>query len=433
MELTGKKLLMMGGAAYFEHIKEYAKRKNFKIIAVGNNSNANYYRGADEAYPYSTMDVDKIVELVETRNIDGIFVGAQELNMPPAIKVAEKTGVHFYANQEQWEILSDKGKFKKLCIECGVPVVPDYSVNTKEAVENLPYPVLIKPVDGSGAHGMNICYNSDSFSLLYKTAIDWSQKKEAIVEKLITEADEVFFQYTFQEGECSLTSAFTKVFTVSSDRSRILPIFHMYPSKHLNSYYETVHEGILKLAKAMKVKNGVMTIQSFYKDGEFYVFEAGYRMGGAQNYILSDYQNGTNSLHYMINYALTGSMSEGRIASKDNAYFRYPCCNYYIGLNPGVIGKMPSAAEIRKLPGVLNVTVMRQEGDIIEDTNALDRICLRLHVVGHTKEELANNLVNICNSIKVTSMEGNDMLMEHLNYDRCIKAINDSVILGEGR
>ena len=54
------------------------------------------------------------------------------------------------------------------------------------------------------------------------------------------------------------------------------------------------------------VRDGVMTLQSFYQNGRFYIFEAGFRMGGAQNYILSEYQNGTNSLEYMINYALTG-------------------------------------------------------------------------------------------------------------------------------
>ena len=274
---------------------------------------------------------------------------------------------------------------------------------------------------------MNACFVKEDFFSAYQEAMNWSQKKEVIVEELIQDADEVFFQYTIQDGKCSLTSAFTKVFTASSDKSRILPIFHMYPSRHLEEYYRSVHQSIIKLFEKMKIRNGVMTIQSFYRNGRFYVFEAGYRMGGAQNYVFSDFQNGTNSLRYMINYALTGIMSQEDISERDNAFFRYPCCNYYVGLKPGIIKYMPSADDIRKLPGVLNVTVMRKAGDLIEDTNALDRICLRLHVAGRTNEELADRLVEICNSIRVISIREEDMLMEHLDYERCITAICNTV------
>ena len=427
MNLSGKKLLMMGGGAYFEHIKKYAEETGFTMVAVGNNPQANYYLGANESYPYSTMDVDSIEKIINATKIDGIFVGAQELNMPPAMELAKRTEAKFYADQSQWDILSDKALFKKLCVECGVPVVPEYRIDTEDAIENLPYPILIKPVDGSGAHGMNVCYFQEDFRDLYEEALSWSQKKAVIVEELITNADETFFQYTIQEGKCSLTSAFTKVFTISDNKARILPIFHMYPSKHLDEYFNTVHESIKLLLKKMNIKNGVMTIQSFYKEGKFYIFEAGFRMGGAQNYILSEFQNGTNSLHYMINYALTGKMCDQDISKQDNAYFKYPCCNYYVGLNAGRIASMPNVDEVSKLPGVLNVTVMRKIGDVIEDTNALDRICLRLHVVGETPEKLAKNLVEICKSIKVVSSNGEDMLMERLTYERCFNAICDTV------
>lgn len=429
MNLIGKKLLMMGGTAYYEHIRKYSMEAGFKIVAVGNNPEASYYVGADEAYPYSTTDVRNIVRIVNERGIDGIFVGAQELNILPAISVAEQTGVFFYANRKQWEILSDKGMFKRLCKKCGVPVVPEYSVDTEEDINSLPYPVVIKPVDGSCGHGMNVCYSREDFHRLFEEALKWSQKKEIIVEKLITDADEVFFHYTIQNGKCSLTSAYTKVLTISRNKSRILPIFHMYPSNHLGDYFKTIHQGIMKLCAEMNIQNGVMTIQSFYKGGAFYVFEAGYRMGGAQNYVFSEYQNGTNSLEYMVNYALTGNMCDDDIAIRDNPFFRYPCCNYYIGLNPGIIGAMPVANDVLKLPGVINVTVMRKEGDVIKDTNSLDRIGLRLHVVGKTKEDLSNNLVHICNSIKISSVEGKDMVMERLSYSRCISAIDKSVSL----
>ncbi len=426
MDLKDKKLLLMGGGAYANDIKRYKEEQGFKIVALGRDANTPIAKIADVSYQIDTQDVDAVCDVVKKEGVSGIFVGSSEVNIDPAIKVSERTGCHFYTNRKQWDILANKAKFKEYCREYGVPVVPEFDIKpgyTKEDVEKLEFPVLLKPTDSSGARGMNACYSAEEFDSFYEEALRWSKKKEVIVEELITGADEVFFQYTLQDGECSLTSCFTKVFVKSSNKTLILPIFHMYPSKYIEEYYETVHEGVKKLFKAIDIRDGVMTLQSFYRNGRFYVFEAGFRMGGAQNYILTDYQWGANSLEYMINYALTGSMNDTPIVEIDNARFRHPCCNYYVGLKAGVIAKMGGVEEVKQLDGVLNVTIMSHEGEEVFETNALERICLRIHVVGETPEKLAENLVRISDTLKIMSTEGEEMQIEPLTYERCLDAI----------
>lgn len=431
MNLENKKLLLMGGGAYANDIKRYKDEKGFKIVALGRDAGTPIAKISDAFYQIDTQNVEEVAEVVKKEGVDGIFVGSSEVNIDPAITVSELTGCNFYTDRKQWDVLANKAKFKEYCRKYGVPVVPEFDIKpgyTKEDVEKLKFPVLLKPTDSSGARGMNACYCAEDFDELYEEALKWSQKKEVIVEELITNADEVFFQYTIQDGETSLTSCFTKVFVDGVREDLILPIFHMYPSKYIDTYFNDVHEGVKKLFKALDVRNGVMTLQSFYKDGKFYIFEAGFRMGGAQNYILSEYQWGTNSLEYMINYALTGSMSEIDIVEKDNAKFRHPCCNYYVGLKPGVIAKMGGVEEVKCAPGVLNVTIMCHEGEEILDTNALERICLRIHVVGETAEKLAENLVNISKTLNILSTEGEEMQLEPLTYERCIEAIHKATI-----
>ncbi len=426
MNLKDKTLLLMGGGAYANDIKRYKDEQGFRIVALGKDANTPIARISDVCYQIDTQDVDAVCDVVKKEGVNGIFVGASEINIAPAIAVSERTGCYFYTNRKQWEILANKARFKEYCREYGVPVVPEFDIRpgyTKEDVEKLSFPVLLKPTDSSGARGMNACYSAEDFDEFYEEALCWSKKKEVIVEELITDADEVFFQYTLQDGECSLTSCFTKVFVKSENKMLILPIFHMYPSKYIEEYYETVHEGVKKMFQAMEIRDGVMTLQSFYKNGRFYVFEAGFRMGGAQNYILTEYQSGANSLEYMINYALTGSMNDTPITEIDNARFRHPCCNYYVGLKAGVIAKMGGLEEVKQLDGVLNVTEMCREGEEIFETNALERICLRIHVVGETPEKLAENLVRISDMLKIMSTEGKEMQIEPLTYERCLDAI----------
>ncbi len=431
MELKGKNLLLMGGGAYARDIERYKERTGFRIVALGRDADTPIARLADSFYQIDTQDVDAVCEVVEKERVDGIFVGSSEVNIAPATEVCQRTSARFYTTKEQWDVLANKAQFKEYCRKYGVPVVPEFQLPanyTREDVEKLPFPVMLKPTDSSGARGMNACYSADDFDAMYREALKWSKKKEVIIEELITDADEVFFQYTLQDGEVSLTSCFTKVFVNTDRKNLILPIFHMYPSKYIDLYYETVHEGVKKMFSAMGIRNGVMTLQSFHKNGRFYIFEAGFRMGGAQNYILTEYQWGINSLNCMINYALTGSMYDDPIIDIDNARFRHPCCNYYVGLKAGTVAKMGGVDAVRAMPGVLNVTVMCREGEEILETNALERVCLRIHVVGETPERLAETLVEISNTLEILSTEGEEMQLEHLTYDRCLKAIHDTTI-----
>lgn len=431
MILDNKTLLLMGGGAYANDIKRYKAQQGFRIVALGRDADTPISRIADAFYHIDTQDIDAVVDVVKNEKVDGIFVGSSEVNIAPATKVSEITGCNFYTTWEQWEILANKAQFKEYCRKYGVPVVPEYSLSkdyTREDVEKLPFPVMLKPTDSSGARGMNACYCADEFDEMYNEALRWSKKKEVIIEELITDADEVFFQYTLQDGEVSLTSCFTKVFVNTDNKNLILPIFHMYPSKYIDLYYETVHEGVKKMFRAMNINNGVMTLQSFYKNGRFYIFEAGFRMGGAQNYILSEYQWGVNSLNCMINFALTGSMNDTPVAEIDNARFRHPCCNYYVGLKAGVIAEMNGIDEVKSMPGVLNVTIMSREGEEVLETNALERICLRIHVVGETPEKLAKTLVEISKTLRIMSTEGDEMQLEKLTYDRCLEAIHNTTI-----
>lgn len=427
MELKNKTLLLMGGGAYAKDIVKYKEEKGFRIVALGRDAGTPIAKISDAFYQVDTQDIDGVVAVVNKEKVDGIFVGSSEINISPATRVAALTGARFYTDWEQWEILANKARFKEYCRKYGVPVVPEYHLPenyTRADVEKLPFPVLLKPTDSSGARGMNACYSADDFDRLYAEALKWSKKKEVIIEELIMGADEVFFQYTLQDGVCSLTSCFTKVFVKSEKKDLILPIFHMYPSKYIEEYYANVHEGVKNMFRAMNVNNGVMTLQSFYRNGKFYVFEAGFRMGGAQNYILTDYQWGINSLECMINYALTGSMNDTPIIDVDNARFRHPCCNYYVGLKAGTIAKMGGVSEVEQLDGVLNVTVMCREGEEILETNALERICLRIHVVGETPEKLAETLVKISQTLNILSTEGEEMQLEPLTYERCLQAIH---------
>ena len=264
MNLKGKTLLLMGGGAYAQGIKKYKDKTGFRAIAVGRDTNTPIAEIADSFYHVDTQNIDEICDIVRKERVDGIFVGSSEVNISPAIDVAEKTGCRFYVNREQWDIISNKAKFKEFGRKYNLPVVPEYSIPdsfTKDDIAKLHFPVLIKPTDSSGARGLNACYRQDDFEKLYTEALRWSRRKEIIVEELITDAVEVFVHYTIQDGVCSLSSAFTKDKVISEKNYVSLPIFHMYPSTFIDQYYEQIDENAKRMFNAIGLQNGVDNVR----------------------------------------------------------------------------------------------------------------------------------------------------------------------------
>lgn len=429
LNLKGKTLLLMGGSAYATGIQKYKEEKCFRIVSVGRDTNTPIAKIADTNYQVDTHDIEKVVDICKKEKVDGIFVGASETNIVVAIQVAKLSGARFYVDEKQWAIISDKASFKQTCRKYGVPVIPEYEIKgrpSEEDIEQYEYPIVIKPSDGSGAQGLNICTCKEDFFMFYDIALEHSENKSVIVENYIQNAKEFFVHYTIQDGTFSLSCAFTKFKVHGANGPVSLPLFHMYPSSYIGKYIDKVDVQAKAMFTALGLKNGNVMLQGFYKNGEFYFYESGYRVGGEQMYYFTDHYWGLNSLNFMINYALTGYASGEVIAERDNAKFPTPCCNYYVVMKPGIIKEIHGIDKIKTHKNVLNVTEICRVGDEVTEVNALDvRVGFRIHVVGSDDKDLAKTLVEISQTLKIISTEGYEMQMEPLTYDRCIDVIRN--------
>ncbi len=418
MELQGKKLLLMGGGAFAKDIQKYAKEQGIYLIAVGNIPDVPIKKIADEVYDIDTQDVDCITKLVVDRQIDGIFVGAAEENVLPAIKVSEQTGCLFYATQEQWDILSDKKQFKNLLNEFNLPVIPEYDETENSGA--IDYPVIVKPADGNGAKGITVCHKAEELQNAINYAKQFSVSDRVIIEKYLNGKDDVFIRYHFQNGKYSISSSFDKYSIFPEDNFTGMPIIYLHPTKHLQTYIDKYDTKIQSIFKKLNLQNGVITLQGFVDENEtFYFYEAGYRLGGSQTYLFTDMINHSNSLQYMINLALTGEMADYDISERDNPFFNEICCNQYVPLRSGTITVMDGIEELLETPGILNITKFNHVGDKIEQTGDLRQVCLRMHIMGSNTEELNDLLRIIDDKLNILDENGNDMRLCH------VRNIND--------
>lgn len=430
--LEGKKLLVMDNSALAACAVRRAKEMGIKTIV------ANWYplensaskQVADETVDINISHIDEMVELIKEKEIDGIFVGWTDSHLPFYAEICERTGLPCCGTVEQFDILSnDKRRFKKTCLEYGVPTIPEYALDInlkREDLDCIEYPVLVKPADESGSRGIKKCDNEQELVEYYKALYEHSKSKKILCEKYIDSPKEIFIHYTVQDGYCSLSSTFMKHKAVVDNEVAASAILHVFASSYVDLFKETTEEACIKMIQGLGIKNGIVMFQGFIDGDKFYFYESGLRMGGEQFYVFAKPLNGISSLDMMIEFALTGKMTCGDARTQDNCKFSKSCVNYYITLKPGKITRIEGIEEVESMPQVLQNATFHKVGDEISSTNSLDRVIYRLHVMDDTKEMLAETLKKISETLRIRDENGNDMQIEQLTYERAYEMLANS-------
>ena len=425
MNLEDKKLLVLGGKPIGSiDIIEYALSKGVHTIVTDylDKKDSPAKQLANENWDLSTSDLDKLYIRCKSSNVNAVFTGIHEFNISKTLQLANKLGVPFYATQEQLNITSIKSQYKDLFRKFNVPVVPEYYIDTdtlKTDVNVLEYPVLIKPVDSSGGRGISICYNEQELLDAYPKALEYSNSGKVLVEKYITAKEATIF-YIIQEGKIMLTAMADRYIGNGDEYTIPLPLLYTFPSKHQNYYIENLNQNVINAFESIGLKNGMVFIQTFVDDKQFYLYDIGFRLTGSQEYYILEKVCGYNPLKMMVDYALTGKMGNNDVEPLIDPYLNGKfACNITFLAKPSTIGAFKGIEEVEKIPGVIKVVKNHQEGEVIPNSAAgtLNQVILRVFIVSDSFSEMKNSIRRSTELFDVFSDKGESVLMLTINID----------------
>ena len=407
MDLTGKRLLILGGTRLMIHVVKTAKGMGVYTVVTDMDPYSPAKAYADRAYDISTKEIDDVAKMALEEKIEGVFAGYDDQNTGYAIEICEKLGLPFYATKEQINITKNKSLFKRLCREYGLPVVTEY------ALDEVEYPCVVKPTDSYSAKGITICYSKDELDKAIKYALSFSASGQYLIEKYVdyTVADCVNIDYLLIDGEIILTLVGDKVVVKQGNKAPLTDAV-FYPSKHVDKYVAMMDEKMKKMFESINMKNGVVFIESFFDADGFAIYEMGYRVGGGQSSILLDKMCGVDYIKLLIQFALTGNMTHEKLELIDPGKVMF-ACGQVVLIKPGTIGKIENIDEIQRMPGVVNITQYLNVGDSVDSKywGTLGQTFARIHVVEKDEQMLLNTLRKIKNRLHVKDGKGKDMIV----------------------
>lgn len=408
-----KKILVLGAISAMNEIVIDAKKAGYYVIVTDYLPNSPAKKYADEAWMYSIDDVDGIVEKCKEVKIDGVMNYCIDPAQKCYQQICEKLGVPCVAGREQFDIMTNKDKFAKCCVENGLDVIPKYNMDkelTKEDYKDLEYPVMIKPVDGRASKGIIVAHSEEEMESAIEYSLSFSKRKEVVIEKYMN-CPEFCAKYVACDGEIYFTSMSDVWNSVLPDGTRVYMGTSSYPSRYCDEYVKTTNEKVIAMLKNIGIKNGATSFTGFYDNGKFRFFDPSLRMGGAQDWRVAEAASGVNIANLLTNFAATGSMGDKEEIKKiDKAFMKKCSALLYYDLMIGTIGKISGIEEVLKLPGVVGYHQCHKEGDTIESYGTANNVAIRFIVSCDTQEQFMDTVEKANAIMKIEDINGENMI-----------------------
>lgn len=273
------KILILGGGFQQLPAIRKAHELGLTVLLADYLPDAPGRREADQSFLISTRDKDKILELARKEGVDGILAFASDPAEETAAYVAEKIGLPggMYAAAG---ILGNKRKFREFLTMHRIPAPRHFPMNYPES--DLPYPVVVKPLDSSGSKGVTILRSYDAGRLLraYQTAVSFSLSGQAMAEEYISYGYRHLIggDVIVRDGNVVLYGLMD---CIREEGKNLVPCGKIYPCGAEDEVKVRIARIMQTVIHGLSITDAEMNVEFIAgKDGEVYPIEIALRCGG---------------------------------------------------------------------------------------------------------------------------------------------------------
>jgi hypothetical protein len=407
-ELKGKRLAVFGANNVVDEVTAYAREHGIVLVSVGNVPEAPMHQVSDEQYYMDCTDETAMLRFFKEKHIDGLLSCSGEMVIRKTVGFIGKTGFHYYATPEQWDVLMNKQHFKEACLRYGMPAIPAFRLEEKD----IPYPVIVKPVDNGGSFGITVCHSRTEMEEAIAKAIRHSTVGEYLCEKFIVGP---YFQFEIwrQNGKSYFPYTKGRVFYDAIGTSPQQPFLDLYPSPEAN-IISRLYEPMSHLFDDLGIDNGSCMFQGIISDGVPYIMDNAFRLSGGMDFRVVHQDKGIDLVACYMQHALTGQFGEdfSSLAKPLQGYYATIC----IGLRNGHIHTIRGIDDVRLLPYVYSLFQYYHEGDTMLYSGIFLQVLCRIFVRADSQQELQQHISSILSLIEVEDDNGRSLLINFPHF-----------------
>jgi len=244
--------------------------------------------------------------------------------------------------------------------------------------------------------------------------LKFSKKGGVLVEQFMN-CDDMFAYYTFKDGKAYLSAIADRITTKKQGNLSPVCLGAIYPSKYSNYFIKNINPLMISFFEKLGIQNGVLNIQFFVKDNQYYAYDPGFRLQGEAPHIHIAEINKFDHRKMLINFALTGSLGVDDFNGKNDCLFKNGyATTIWVLLKSGIIGNVKGLDIIKANKNVSFVMERFKENDIIE-TNMIGterQVFARIYLQCNTFEELKEKIVEFQKILEIKDNHGENMIID---------------------
>lgn len=402
--MPNKTILLLGASNDQLFAIKTAHEMGVKVIAVDMNPNSIGFKYADDSAVISTKDIPALIDFIikyQIKNkIDGVITMGSDI--PDIIAVlCDKFG---WGGPSKKTAYLGTNKFAMKCKfkECGIPIPYFSLINSieqlKDIIDEIGYPVVIKPIDRSGSRGVFIIKETDDVSALYNESKTISHSGQVMVEKYL-EGLQISTETVLFDDEAE-TPGFADRNYEMLDRfaPRIIENGGTVPSTLSEQEQKTVRALVEKSARTLGVKRGIAKGDVVVTENGPYMIEMAVRLsGGDFSESLIPLGCGVNIVKAAIQIALGTKPNFMDLKPK----FNRGVVNRYLFPPEGVYKGVNNLDTIKKIEWLKKIEFFYKLGDEYKNpTSHADRFGVFI-ATGNTREEAIKHSKFVYDTLKI--------------------------------
>lgn len=378
-----KTVMILGGSASEVPVIRRALEMGHKVVLVDRDDKSPGFKEDVIAEHYSIADKDKILELAQKYNIDGILASV-DAGVRPTAYVCKVMGLPGISEEAAF-MGTDKVAMRKRLKERGVPVPEFYIVKTKDdyldAISKFSDVCIVKAADSSGSRGiykLKDLNDRADIDYAYNYCREFSSTGALLIEEFMV-GPEICVETLSSNGVCYPIQ-------ITDQMHKEPPYFTDCGYSQPTSLNSETTEIIRKIAIDANIaienyQGSSCTEMIITKDGPK-VVELGVRLAG-------DFMT-TAMVPLSCGVDMPGSVVKialGEDIDPTHKFNKASCVRYYMKERVGTIKKVVGIKEARALEGVQAVEILK---DVCEEATPLRKSSDRLGLVitqGKTAEE----------------------------------------------
>lgn len=285
-----KKIAIIGASYLQEPLIERAKEMNLETHVFAWACGDIGEQSADFFYPISIVKKDEIAKKCQEIGIDGICTISTDLGAITVNYVAEKLGL--IGNSKYCAEVSTNKKLMRECfaqngdpspksvqidMEAFRDILSDDSIDDFLSLNEVSYPVIVKPTDRSGSRGIFKLSSKNGLANAVKVASDVSFESGVLIEEFV-DGQEYSVEYVTWNGKHQFLQL-TKKYTTGEPH--FVETGHLEPAPVSDEILQNVKKIVEHALSSLQIRYGASHSEiKITEKGEIKIIEIGGRMGG---------------------------------------------------------------------------------------------------------------------------------------------------------